>query len=504
MTSGGKLFNSPDFRYAAAWFGGTCLFTIFVVGGVILMPAVLLVIPAALILWGLTKPWFRALFLVFGAFFVFQSSAGLSPQKLGYMGGVGFAALASIYNINKNASAEWRQKVRPAMFGAGLLAFWIMGPTLIQSVMVNNVPIAMWARDALTYLLISAGVVVGADAGRFVTARFARLSALAVGLLAAGAFSATWISRRGFGDIEPDGNQGFILGSMVAITLPLALCLVFGLGRKGVNFWWLLPAPIMLTAVLVTGTRTGFVLSLVLIGIIGAVKKCRVRLSKALLGVGLGAGVIALALPLAGAWLSSEQFVQQRIDLMLRTIQLGFGQDYSGIIRERARQYCMDIFNESPLMGQGLGIYFPNPNPMSAPANFTLDTYAVYPAKFGIIGTAVVVTALLLISWSFMRKQDGRWLLENTAVRGAFVVWIALLPFGAPTEDKGFALTIALAAMLVCAAWRASEPPSVNASDGVAVADKRNLVVRAHPGVRQPGDRRELAGSDGRGRYVSR
>ncbi|QAY16083.1 membrane protein [Arthrobacter phage Elesar] len=458
MTSGGKLFDSA-WRYDFGWYAATLGVVAAVVLAAIFAPIMLLAIPAAVVAYGLWKlAWFRLLFFVFGAFFVFQSGDGLSIQKLGYMGGAAFASVVALYNLHKAEHAEWRRKVRPALWGAALLAGWIVIPTLIQSVGFKGVPIEMWARDALTYLLISAGVVIGADAGRLVTARFARLTTVAVGLLAAAAFAVTWINRRGFGQVEDD-SQGFILGSMVAITLPLALCLVFGLGQRGVKFWWLIPAPLMLTAVLVTGTRTGFVLSLVLLGIVGAVRKCRVRLSKALFGVVVGAGAIAAALPIAGAWLSSEQFVQQRIDLMLRTIQLGFAQDNSGLIRERARQYCMEIFAANPLMGQGLGIYFPNPNPNSAPANFTLDTFAVYPAKFGIIGTAVVVAALLMMFSTFMRKQDGGWLLESTAVRGSFVVCIALLPFGAPTEDKGFALNIALAAALVCAAARERSGP---------------------------------------------
>lgn len=437
--------------YDFAGFGLSVGATVLVTLAVIFSPQALLVIPAAAVAYGLTKSWFRLLFFVFGAFFVFQTGDGLSIQKLAYIGGVAFASAAAIYGIHTDAEAAWRRKVRPALIGAGLLAGWILLPMLIQAVGFNGVPIEMWARDALTYLLISAGVVIGADAARFVSVEFARLTTLAVGLLAAAGFAVTWVNRRGFASVDDD-VQGFILGSMVATTIPLALCLVLGLGRRGIRLGWLVFAPLMLTAVLVTGTRTGFVLPLVLLGIVGAVAKQRVRFSKALCGVALGGGALAAALPLAGAWLSSESFVQERMDLMVRTIQLGFAQDNSGLIRERARQYCLEIFTGNPLMGQGLGKYFPNPNPNSAPTNFTLDTFAVYPAKFGIIGTAVLIAAILMIVSTFVRKQEGRWLLENTAIRGAFVVWIALLPFGAPTEDKGFALSIALAAVLVLAA----------------------------------------------------
>ncbi|MFJ6283094.1 O-antigen ligase family protein [Pseudarthrobacter oxydans] len=475
------------------------------VAAAILAPAALLVLPAGAMVYALTKPWARLLFFVVGAFFVFQSGDGISVTKLAYLGAVVFAAACSIYNLGR-ADRAYLARVRPALIGAGLLAVWILGPVLVQGLLPGNVPPAMWARDALTYLLVSAGVFIGLDAATSVSLKWARLMTVGVGLLAAYGFATEWIGRRGLTEAaagtDASWKEGGLLGSMAALTLPLALCLVLGLAQRRISMLWLLLAPVFLLAVLVTGTRTGVVLAVALIGVIGASMKKRVPPGRAVLGGALGVGALSVALPIAGAAFSSEYFVQQRMDQIVRTVEEGFGSDASGLIRQRATNYCLDIFKEHPLMGQGLGIYFPNPNPGGFASNFSIDSWAVLPAKFGLIGTAVVVTAIIMIFHGLIRKGEGEWLYENAAVRAAFLTLIALVPFGTSPEDKGFSVTVALAAALVGAA--ASRPSLVHAGDGVSVSGDGDLVVGANPRVRQADDRGELSGRYGRTLNVTR
>lgn len=440
---------SADWKMYALALGSAAVLTL----AASLNPSLVLAIPLLGVAYGLTKPWFRLTFFVLGAFLVFQTGDGLSAPKLAYLGGVAFSVVAAVFSIQRNRNDPLIQRFRPSMVGATLLAFWILVPMMVQSLMVAGVPPQMWARDALTYLLISAGVFIGLDACRSVTVNWARAATIGIGLVAAGGFAAAWVQKRGFGDTGEDAPQG-LLASIVALTIPLALCLVLGVAQQRVRLLWLLLASVFILAVLVTGTRTGFVLVVALVGIWGSARKLRAPLHKLIIGGTVGFVAVALTLPLAGAWLSSEQFVQHRIELMLKTLQLGFGQDYSGLIRERAYEYSMEIFSRNPLMGQGLGIYFPNPNPNAAPANFTLDTYAVYLAKFGILGTGILLASLALVIAPLIFRSNGPWLFELTAMRGASITWIAILPFGPTTEDKGFAISVALAVLLVGAAHR--------------------------------------------------
>lgn len=421
----------------------------------LLSPQLLWVVPAVAVAYCLTKPWFRLIFFVLGALLVFQTGDGLSATKLAYLGGVALSVVGAGVNIKRHGGDPWIQRFKPALLGAGMLALWLLVPTMLQALVVNGVEPQMWARDALTYLLISAGVVIGVDACRTFSVRWARFITIGIGLIAAAGFAAAWVQKRGFGDTVDASPQG-LLASLVALTIPLALCLVLGLAQRWVRLPWILLGSVFLIAVLVTGTRTGFVLVLALVGIWGSASKLRAPIHKLIAGAIVGAAAVAVALPIAGAWVSSESFVQQRIDLMVRTLQLGFSQDYSGLIRERAYEYSMDIFNDNPLMGQGLGIYFPNPNPNSAPSNFAVDTYAIYFAKFGILGTAVLVASLALIIAPLVLKRNGPSLFEVTAMRGALITWVAILPFGPTTEDKGFAISIALGVLLVGSAHRQS------------------------------------------------
>ncbi|MBT2534310.1 O-antigen ligase family protein [Arthrobacter sp. ISL-48] len=444
----------------------TMALTVVSVSAAVLSPEFLLVVPVVGVAYGLTKSWFRLLFFVVGAFLVFQTGDGLSVAKLGYLAGVMLAGAASAYALVKHADRDYLARVRSALYGAALLAFWILGPMLVQGVIINGTPLEMWARDALTYLLISTGVIIGVDASNTVTLFWARGITISVGLLAAIGFATAWIQRRGLGEsISDPTEQSTLLGSMVALTLPLALCLTIGLGSKRISVPWLLLAPVFLIAVLVTGTRTGFVLTVILVGVVGLASQRRVTPGRAILGAAIGAASLSAVLPAAGAMFSSEEFVQQRIDMMISTVRDGFGSDASGLIRERATNFCVDIFADSPLLGQGLGKYFPNPNPGRYAVNFTLDSWAVYPAKFGIIGTVVLAVSLVLIWRGLALRGNGKWLHENTAVRGAALACIALLLFGAPTEDKGFAVAVALAAVLVCAGDRSSfQQPELDSS----------------------------------------
>ncbi|MHC6593415.1 O-antigen ligase family protein [Arthrobacter sp. C152] len=443
----------------SGWAVGVAALTVVVVTATTLMPSALLAIPAALVVYGMTKAWFRLMFFVVGAFFVFQSGDGLSVTKLGYLAGVVLAAVLAAHNIARGADRSYRRRVKPALTGASLVALWVLVPSLVQSVILNNVPLSMWARDGLTYLLISAGVVIGLDAAGQVSLRWARAITLGVGLLAAYGFATEWIQRRGLveGVSATTSAQGGLLGSLAALTLPLTMCLALGLAQSRIRWGWLLLAPVFLLAVLVTGTRTGVVLAVAIVGVIGLRANKRVPIGRAVMGGVLGVGALALTLPLAGAAFSSERFVQQRIDQMARVLESGFATDASGVIRERATQYCLQIFNAHPLMGQGLGLYFPNPNPGGAAMNFSLDSWAVLPAKFGIIGTAVISIGILMIFHAFIRRGDGLSLYENTAVSGALITLLALIPFGTSPEDKGFAVVVALSALLVSAAARASQ-----------------------------------------------
>ncbi|KIC59381.1 hypothetical protein RM52_04065 [Microbacterium hominis] len=338
--------------------------------------------------------------------------------------------------------------------GASILAIWVLFATSIQSLAINRVDPILWARDAITYLLIAAAVVIGIDAASTMSRKYARTLTILIGVVSAIGFSYVWTQSRGYatGD-EPD--RAF-LSSLVATTLPIALCFALGLAGKRLKPWWVALAALMIVAVLITGTRTGVVLGVVLLGMVGAATKERVSIAKLLLGLIVGGAAIVVAVPIAAGAFSSASDVQIRLQSIGDAIQGGFGLDKSGAIRLRATNYAMEVFRENPLVGQGLGVLFPNPNPgQQTLGGFSLDTPAMYFAKFGIVGVSALLVAFVLIIYAAVRHTPNTpRLLESTAGRGAVLAWIALLPLASTTEDKGFALSVALLMALVGSASR--------------------------------------------------
>lgn len=426
---------------------------------VALAPRVLAVgLAVAFCVYLLTKPVGRLAWFILGAMLVFQSGAGLTPSKIGYLAGVITSVILTLPGLRVTLTTPWGARFRPALMGALVLAGWVGAITSVQSLAVRGVTVEAWGRDTLTYLLISAAVVLGVDAASSVTVRQARLITVVVGALAAVGFAIAWLARREATGLPADQN---LLASMVALTVPLALALTLGLVGGGVRLRWLLYAVGLVSAVLVTGTRTGAVLAVVVLGLVGVRRKYRVPALKALSGILLAGAAVAVSLVLLGDRLTAQGFRESRWNAALRVITDGYQQDRSGVIRARAYEYAHAIFEEYPLLGQGPGVLFPNPNPGSEAANFTLDTPLVYLAKFGIIGTAVLMVVLWLIISSCVRRHGGPWLPEMTVARGATAVWVAILPFGPPTEDKGFALSVALLVLLVGTASRHATPPAV-------------------------------------------
>lgn len=425
----------------------------------------------------LTTPLGRLAWFILGAMLVFQSGEGLTVSKLGYLVGVVLSVVLALPRLGTVLSTTWGARFAPAVRGAGLLAAWVALVTSIHSMAVRGIQMEVWSRDALTYLLISVAVVLGVDAASSVPKRQARVITAAVGAVAAIGFAMAWLERRLASGVP--ANQD-LLASMVAVSVPLALALTLGLAGRGFRMRWLLCAVGLVSAVLVTGTRSGVVLAVAVVGLIGARSKSRVPAAKAAGGLLLAMGAVAVALPVLWSLFTPQGFREGRWNSAVRVLTEGFQQDQSGVIRARAYGYAVRIFEEQPLLGQGLGVLFPNPNPGGAAANFSLDTPLVFLAKFGVFGTAVLAVALWLIVSSFVRRHGSPWLPEMTAARGSVTVWVVLLPFGATTEDKGFAVSVALLALLVGSASR-EQPGTVPhgaASRGDGVDDVLLVGVR--------------------------
>jgi hypothetical protein len=453
-------------RYREIYWVAIPVLLVFIVVPVALAwPAVLLVFPAAGVLYLLKHPWVRLAWFVGGALLVFQVGEGLTPPKLAYIAGVAVCVVISAVRMRTLLRTSWGRRFKPAVIGASILLAWMLFVTPIQSVVIQGIDPVLWARDALTYILAAAAVFIGIDAASNTSVRLARGITVAVGLLAAAGFSFVWIQGRGYSGSE-DIDRAF-LASLIAVVLPIALCFALGLAGKRLRIWWVALGLFMIVAVLITGTRTGVVLGVTLLGMIGSARMQRISLPKVLMGAAAGVAAFLIVVPFAAGLFSSADDVQARLQSITRALAGEFGRDPSGSMRVRATQIGLDIFADHPLFGHGVGRPFPNLLGDATAAGFSLDTPAMYLAKFGFIGLAVVIPAFILIVAPALRHERGRpWLLESTAGWGAVFAWVALLPLASTTEDKGFALSLAMLMMLVGAAARASHDEPADSLGG--------------------------------------
>jgi O-antigen ligase len=264
---------------------------------------------------------------------------------------------------------------------------------------------------------------------------------------------------------------------MMLVGVGIAIGVVRGLTPK-VHPAWLLLAVFALGCILITGTRTGLVFLLAPLAALGALAKVRVPLLRLISSVAGTALLMLAVLPFISGLVATDVFFQRRLAALSAVLGSGVGADASGAIRQRAYEYALTIWQEHPWFGVGFGHAFPNPNPFSSDADFQLDTPMLYLAKFGVFGTIALVTLLVLLAVASQRvgRELGFWSEEQTTWRVFIFSWVLILPFGTPTEDKGFALAVAMMVFLLARSAREKEPEPMKTSRLLPRSESRPMV----------------------------
>lgn len=415
-----------------------------------------LIVPAVVALVLVVRySWARAAFFMLGAFLVFQTSTGLSAPKLAYFAVVALSVLVSLAKLRTLSHDPVLATLRPAYFGGLGIIVWQLFVVLPYSVGVQGVSIENWLRDGATYVLIGCAVIIALDAISTTGRGLARGLVALVGAVAAYSFASRWIAARGLIDAADPNSDATLLSSLAALTLAVALAFALALVGKRIRWTWLAIGIAFVLAVLVTGTRTGVVFAAVLVGIVGARSKERAPVRRVLGGALAAVAAVLAAIPITASLFSNADFLTERFTSIWTTLQNGVGSDQSGAIRARAYEYCLGVWRDNLLMGRGEGWTFINPTTAVQGTDFSVDSPLVYLAKFGIVGCLVLLTCLVAVFFPLIRRAPGfARTVENTAVRGCAAILIALLPFGATFEDKGFSITVALAVLLVGTALR--------------------------------------------------
>lgn len=453
------------------------LATVVIVAATIVNAAAALAVPAAVALVLVVRySWARAAFFMLGAFLVFQTSAGLSAPKIFYFSVVALSVLVSLGRLRRLAHDPVLRALRPAYFGGLGIIVWQLVLVLPYSVGVRGVSVENWLRDGATYVLIGCAVIIALDAVGSTSRSLARGLVVMVGVIAAYSFATRWISARGLVETANNDDGATLLSSVTALTLAVGLAFALALADGRLRWRWLVLGVLFVLAILVTGTRSGVVFGLVLVGIVGVSSKRRAPYRLVLAGAGVAVAAVAVAVPLSAMFFNNAEFLTQRLASIWTTVQNGVQSDQSGAIRSRAYEYCLQVWHQNLLFGRGEGWPFVNPTTGVLGTDFSVDSPLVYLAKFGIIGCLVLGTFLVCVLVPLIRRGHGfDYAVENTAVRGCVAILIGFIPFGATLEDKGFSITIALAVLLVGSALRMQ---SLHGSDLLSSSRGRERTLR--------------------------
>lgn len=405
----------------------------------------------------LTRPTGRLIGFVGGGLLVFGGTSDVGAPKLAYLAFVAVATGIAAVRTTRLLRTPWG---RPAAQLVGMSTGYV-AVVLLSSVLAvaHGNTTANWLRDASGYLLLGVVPALAVDAASVLSRRTASAALAALGVVAAVGFGLDWLTRRGVSALP--------VGRVVLASLPLCgICFVYAVVRaftRSRRVGWALIAVAIPACLLATGTRTAAVLMVGLVGVVGSPRRGRVAVGRAVLGaVVLVAALVAVLPWLVGVVTNQPDFLSTRLGSAAAF--LAGGTDASAALRDRAYVTAEEAFASSPLLGVAPGHLFPSVHPGEG-AVLNLDSPAMALAKFGLVGTAVLLAyAVAFVVAGHRTRVATGWSPEGTAARAAVILLVALLPFGAVYEDKGLAFGVVL--MLVVVLAGARERISVQESVG--------------------------------------
>jgi O-antigen ligase len=218
---------------------------------------------------------------------------------------------------------------------------------------------------------------------------------------------------------------------------------------------------------IVTGTRSTLILALAPIVVVFAARRERAARFGRLALV----GPVALVLMLAAAYgvltvtHASHTVIGNRLEILKHS-----GRDSDASYRDRQAQAHVAgrVFSAHPVFGAGPGTYFnwkvTNGEQRSA---FIIDTPLDFPAKYGVVGLAVV--AFLVLSYGSFLKSAFRIRHprpETLALAAYLGMTLVNALLANPLEDKGWTLGLILLLALVLRTSGGSAPARVESPLG--------------------------------------
>lgn len=397
-------------------------------------------------------PWgaIRLAVVVVGGLLVLQSSARVDVPKLIYLAAAGIALGGAVYSV----VTGWDRIGRPyrRLLVVDVLFIFVLGASFPVAAL-NHTPALDWFRDVLGYALFAAVPILAYDAGASSGRRFMTILLVVAGVLASLSWALVWLDRRGLADLPLD--RLLLPAGHLAIAL-YALSLAAAMASRNRPYAWAALAGAILGMLLATGTRSSLLLLAAPLAMAVLVRPRAISHTLRVIGLHLltalvvfiGTDVVLQAAPVLaprpGASVEAgAPDAGERIE-SIENLATNPGSDPS--VKERVAQYgaALGLFISSPMIGVGPGHEIVWTDVSGSPRDeFTADTPLVLPAKFGLIGTALV--ALLFAAYVSVVAhlvRRGGWAAEPLALVGFAAYAAVSLPLGMPIEEKGFSLAL--------------------------------------------------------------
>jgi hypothetical protein len=387
----------------------------------------------------------RILFLVFGGLLTLQSSSGVGSLKLLYLAGVFVSFGGALFRFSRSKDVSTRT------FAAPLLRVSVaMSALIAMSLLVahaQGIPRVDWLRDAAPYVLFALAPVFALDAHWAFRRRGLTRLLVVAGLVATASFSTHWLEQRHIARLP---FSQFALSSFFFPAALFVYATASALHSSERRIRWLFLAALVFALLVVTGTRSTLILAVAPVVVaFGARRYLSARFIRLVLLAPAAVLVIAVAVfSVVQVTHASTSIISKRITILKGT---GTSSDASYKDRQAQTRAARDVFYAHPVVGSGPGTYFSwQVTNGEQHSNFIIDSPLDFPAKFGLVGLAVILF-LVLEYGSFMkaafRFHHPR---PETLALAAFAALALLNSFlSNPLEDKGCTLGLVLLLALV-------------------------------------------------------
>lgn len=389
--------------------------------------------------------WRLYIFLAIGMLILQSETTLANAAKMVYFSLTAYFLWRSVRDL-RNLNPKARKKLHVVFVVAVTVLIFMVARAWLS--ILQGEEITRVVRDFFTYFMLCAAPFIGAAAGQKTTKEHAEAFVAAFTGVAAISFAVYWLANRGVSLLQA---ERLLMSSILLAALGVAVGGVYALVRM--NPMWGLFAVFCFTTIAITGTRSGLVLILGVLASVGPLRKRRVPPARLALGIVVAAAITYITIPIISRHVARQGFIEDRFNVLLGVFDRGVTSDQSGAMRQEAFEIAYDTWMENPLLGVGFGHAFPNPVTGRVNADFQLDTGMVLIAKFGILGTAILLCAFVCLLWVFgsfhgvLGKRS-----ESQAIGITFLLMCLLyMPLGSPTEDKGMAFGLSLIFYLLMA-----------------------------------------------------